>query len=530
MNHMPFRPTLLRRCSQDKLDSFIAAISTFTASSSPSPPAGAVPAARTPAAYNKLMSAYSSVGRSDEVIRLFHSFPFPPTALLYTTLISSLAVSGCHHAARSTFASLLRSGLPLTPSAFTALLKLRTTASIDSWYKIVEAMDALGCSPDAAVYNCLILLLCDYQQVGEALGVLDLMAENGIYPNVRSYTAILKCYCEQGKVLHAERFVDAMIEVGCLPDVVSYSVLIDGLCSVGEFGMVERILEESEDKGWTPNAVTYNIYMSALCRMGFLDEAFRQFQIMESGGLSPTVETVNILFDCLCRGSMFTEAESLLGCEELGWDVDVFCYNTLMSRLCDAGGFVKVLKLLVDLLKKGIGPDVFSFTIAIRSLCRGGKLQLAKCLMENEGIGYDVVAFNTMLHGFLMVGDVQSVRLTYNYMISRNVLPNDFSKAMVIDSYCKEQNSGAAVKFFLEYSGDRYVHDHFLRLNNWLVKERQLSYVRYLLDELRFQGFALDVCIFNSLVRIFCFEGYCKHEIEIVSHMLDSMLAKVPNT
>jgi hypothetical protein len=57
-----------------------------------------------------------------------------------------------------------------------------------------------------------------------------------------------------------------------------------------------------------------------------------------------------------------------------------------------------------------------------------------------------------------------------------------------------------------------------------------LSYVRYLLDELRFQGFALDVCIFNSLVRIFCFEGYCKHEIEMFSHMLDSMLAKVPNT
>jgi pentatricopeptide repeat protein len=70
MNHMPFRPTLLRCCSQVKLDSFIAAVSTFAASSSPSPPTGAAPATRTPAAYNALMSAYSSVGRSDEVIHV----------------------------------------------------------------------------------------------------------------------------------------------------------------------------------------------------------------------------------------------------------------------------------------------------------------------------------------------------------------------------------------------------------------------------------------------------------------------------
>jgi pentatricopeptide repeat protein len=107
------------------------------------------------------------------------------------------------------------------------------------------------------------------------------------------------------------------------------------LCSAGEFGMVvERILGESEERGWTPNAVTYNIYMSALCRMGFADVAFRQFRIMRKRGLSPTVETVNILFDCLCRGSRFIEAESWLERSELGWDVDVFCYNTALSCLC----------------------------------------------------------------------------------------------------------------------------------------------------------------------------------------------------
>ncbi|KAK3147979.1 hypothetical protein QOZ80_3BG0289100 [Eleusine coracana subsp. coracana] len=481
---MPFRPTLPRRCLHDwKLTSFISAVSSLASSPSAALPAGAAPAARTPAAYNALMSAYSSAGRTDEVVRLFRSLPFPPNAPFYTTLISSLANSGCHHAALAAFASLLRSGAPLTSSAFTALLNWRGGASPEFYFKVVlQAMDALGCSPDAAAYNCLISMLCDKHKMEEALGVFDLMLDKGVLPTVRSYTAILHGYCQQGKLRHAERFVDGMIQVGCLPDVVSYSVLIEGLCIVGEFGMVERILEESEEKGWTPNAVTYNIYMAALCRINDSDEAFRQFHIMRSRGLSPTVETVNILFDCLCRASMFIEAENLLEySEELGWDVDVFSYNTLMSRLYDAGYFIKVLKLLVHLIKKGIGPDKLSFTIAIRSLCRTGKFRLAKSLMENEGIEYDVVTFNTFIHEIYKARNFQGVQLTCANM--PRGMPDDFTNAMVIDSFCEEQKFYSATKFFLDcLKKDGYVPDHLCRLNSWLIKAKQFRYVWCLLD------------------------------------------------
>lgn len=74
---------------------------------------------------------------------------------------------------------------------------------------------------------------------------------------------------------------------------------------------------------------------------------------------------MSIVFDCFCRDSRFSEAVCLLEhSEELGWHDDVFCYNTLMVRLCDINDFARVFKLLVDLLNKGIGPDMFSFTIA----------------------------------------------------------------------------------------------------------------------------------------------------------------------
>jgi pentatricopeptide repeat protein len=483
------------------------------------------------------MSAYSHAGRPEEVLRLFRSLPFPPTAPLFTTLISSLADSGHYRAARAAFSSLLVSGHQPTVSTFTAMLKAHGPVSANGVYHIFGAMIAAGCAPDAAAYNCLISILCDNQRVEEALGILEFMADNEIRPTIRSYTAVLRGYCEQGMVLEAERFVDTMIQVGCPPDVISYSVLIEGLCRVGEFSKVERILGESEEKGWTPNAVTYNIYMSALCRMGLSDEAFRQVDVMCSRGLSMTIETVNILFDCLCRDSRFSEAVCLLEYSgELGWEVDVFCYNTLMSRLCEVGDFARVLKLLVDLMKKGIGPDMFSFTIAIRSLCGAGKFQLAKYLLDNERMAYDVVAFNTLIHGLCVVGDLHGVIQIYMDMISRNVAPNNFTIAMVIDSLCKQKKFLTAINFLVEPSvkylvpgqeslGKYLVPDHFVRLTNWLVKAKGLGYVLIFLRKMRAKGLVLDVCVFNSLVRIFCWEGYCRRDnFYEVSLILDSML------
>nr|ABF94645.1 expressed protein [Oryza sativa Japonica Group] len=474
------------------------------------------------------MSAYSRAGRHGEVLRLFRSLPFAPTAPLFTTLISSLAASGRPLAARAAFASLLKSGVPPTASAFTALLRSSSDA-LDFVDSVFRAMEALGCSPDAAVYNWVISMLCDFQLVQEALGFLDHMLENGPRPTARSFTAILRAYCEQGRFFDAGRLVDTMIQNGCPPDVVSYTVLIEGLCRVGEFSTVEMILGESESQGWMPTAVTYNIYMSGLCRMGFLDEAFRQVDIMRGRGLSVTAETVHILFDCLCRNAMFSEAVCLLEhSEELGWDVDVFCYNTLMSRLCDVDDFARVLKLLVDLLKKGIGPDKFSFTIAIRSLCRAGKLRLAKCLIENKGIKYDVVAFNTLIHGFCIAGDLDRVQQTRTDMINRDVIPNNFTDAMLIDSLCKERKFGEAKRFVLDSLVNGLVPDHLIRLNNWLVKAKKMTLLLKLLYEIRCKGIVVDTSIISPLVRVFCWEGYCRRDnFYQISPILDIIVTYV---
>lgn len=48
---------------------------------------------------------------------------------------------------------------------------------------------------------------------------------------------------------------------------------------------------------------------------------------------------------------------------------------------------------------------------------------------------------------------------------------------------------------------------------------------------MRSKGLVLDVCLFNSLVRMFCCEGYCNRETFCeVSLILDSMLECLSST
>ena len=191
---MPFRPSLPRRCPFDRT-------SPPSYSLSPPSPTQARPRPRRlpaqclqlspPPLYNALMSAYSHAGRHDEVLRLFRSLPFPPTAPLFTTLISSLAASGNKSTvldAFSPFASGL--GPPLSLRCLSPSTLPHPSQSV--YHAFFRTMAAMGCAPDAATYNCFIWMLYDSERWDEAWAILDIMLEEGVCPTiVRSYTAIL---------------------------------------------------------------------------------------------------------------------------------------------------------------------------------------------------------------------------------------------------------------------------------------------------------------------------------------------------
>ena len=97
--------------------------------------------------------------------------------------------------------------------------------------------------------------------------------------------------------------------------------------------------------------------------------------------------TVNILLRRICRYSGAEEGKKLL--EEslkFGWEVNVVDFNVVTSAFSAASNWAVASLLLVRMVKMGLKLDERSFNILIFCLCREGKIQKARRILENGGL------------------------------------------------------------------------------------------------------------------------------------------------
>ncbi|XP_010937580.1 uncharacterized protein [Elaeis guineensis] len=484
-------------------------------------------------AYNRLMGAFGQVGEVDEVLRLFREMKESkchPNVLCYNTVINALVMAERLEEAEAIFEEMILSGLRPNVSSYNILIKMHAwyARRFDLAYEVLLRMKGCGYSPDTTTYSTLIAGLCREGRIREALGVLDWMLEEKCSPTVHTYTPIVQGYCREGRIEEAKSLMATMESVGCPPNCVTYNILIDALCKVGSFDEVEKVLRESELKGWKPNAITYNTYINGLCKSHKAKEAFQKLEVMLGNGLSPTVVTLNILLDCLCRDSKVWEAKCLLErSSELEWDVGVVGYNTVMSRLCEIGTWSAVLKLLSDMFKKGISPNTQTFNIVIRSLCIGGKFRKAECLVSSRGFIPDVVTYNTMIHWFYLEGKINEVQHLFSNMDVQKITPDAITYKILINGLCRQGKYSEATNCFFRSLEYGYSKDLVLSLTYRLIRSRRLKEMLNLCKGLERQGFFPDVLIFETTIRAFCREGYCRStDIYQVCLVLDKMLQR----
>ncbi|KAJ3698264.1 hypothetical protein LUZ61_001969 [Rhynchospora tenuis] len=481
--------------------------------------------------YPSLIKSLSLSGRPDLSLLLCFSLSSPISPSLLSSFLHSMYLQQ-PHLLQSFLPSLLSNLLPLSSTTFTILSNFLSDYPDLACTAFRSIKD-----PDAIAFGAWIAVLCRAGRIEQAVLVFDKMVERRMQPTVSTCTCILKAYCAEGRVQEAQIFLWAMengIGDGVLPrpDAIMYTAYIEGLCLVCAFDLVEKELKRAEEDAstWKPNSVTYDVYISGLCRAGMLAEAFHQVGIMRKKGLQPTIKTLNILFDCLCRdpSTVYKAKDLLERSGELEWEVDSFFYNTLMSRLIEMGEPVSFLKPLTDMVKKGIKPDICSFTILAQGLCKAGKFRLAKFIITSPEIEVDVTAYNSVLHELYKVGDFQQQRKLCNEMLDKNVSPNKFTYGMIIDSFCKEGNFVQAMQCAFGLLDDRLSGpDLIYRLNKWLVVYGRFGDVFYLLDEMSHRGF-LNPPLFNSLINALCSKGYCKGvEFYRISLILDFLLQRI---
>ncbi|XP_042419243.1 pentatricopeptide repeat-containing protein At1g09900-like [Zingiber officinale] len=486
------------------------------------------------ASYNMLMTAIAEIGDVEDLLRLFQEMKrgkCKPNVLCYNTVINALVEAGRLEEARATYEEMFCLGIRCNLSSYNILMRMHACCSkdFDSAYKVILIMKKDGICPDVTTYSILITGLCSDGRIEEAWGVLDRMLEEKCQPTIRTFIPIVQGYCSEGKIKEAKRLMATMENVGCSPETMTYNILIHALCKASKFDEVEEILVESDCKGWRPSEITYNTYMDGLCKSGKTKEAFKQLENMLMIGLYPTEYTLNILLNCLCYDSKeVLVAKCLIERSfELKWDVTVVDYNTVMSRLCDAGYWVGVLKLFNDMIKKGITPNLRTFNIVIHSLCIGGKFHKASCLMNSGDFIGNVVTYNTLIHWFYLDGNINEAQHAIASMSAKNIMLDEITYGTIVDGLCRSGKFLEAIDFFHMSLEHKFSSDLLLRLIYRLVKNRGLKELLKLFTGIEKRGLFLDGLIFDSLIKAFCNQGVCQSiDMPSVCIILDKMLVR----
>ncbi|CAL4900577.1 unnamed protein product [Urochloa decumbens] len=505
------------------------------------PPLPSRPGSPHPYDYNRLMSAHAAaaewggpgaVAGADRALHLLDEMRSllgrRPDAACFTTAAAALSSASQPGAALAVLNAMAVDGVAPDATACTVLVGVYACRLrwFDAAYEVVRWMAANGVVPDVVTYSTLISGLCSAGRVAEALGVLDLMLEEGCQPNAHTYTPIMHAYCVSGMIHEAMKLMETMVAAGFVPSTATYNVLVEALCKAGAFKEVDALLEESSVKGWTPDTITYSTYMDGLCKAGRVDKSFALVDKMLSEGLRPNEITLNILLDGVCRGSTAWAAKCLLECSaEIGWHVNVVNYNTVMRRLCDERRWLAVIKLFVDMVKKGMAPNSWTFSIVVHSLCKLGKHHEALCLLGSGDFIADVVAYNTLIRHLSFLGKTGEAYLVLDEMIEKGVTPNNITDSLVVDCLCGEGKFLVALGYLNRSLEDGLSRSAVSSIVRGLIAGGKLRELHTLIGWILGQGFILDVYMYQELIIAFCKKGYCRGtEMYKVNHTLERML------
>ncbi|KAM2954371.1 hypothetical protein FF1_032659 [Malus domestica] len=181
----------------------------------------------------------------------------------------------------------------------------------------------------------------------------------------------------------------------------------------------------------------------------------------------------------------------------------------------------------------GIKPDVSTFNILIKALCRAHQIRPALLLMDemsNQGLHPDEKTFTTLMQGYIEKGDMNEALKMRDQMVAHGCLSTNVTVNVLVNGFCKEGRVEETFSFIEKMLDESFSPDQFTfnTLVKGLCRVGHVTHALEIMDVMLQEGFELDIFTYNSLIS-----GLCKlGEIEEAVELLDQMVSRdcSPNT
>ncbi|KAL7618275.1 hypothetical protein Lser_V15G02036 [Lactuca serriola] len=283
-----------------------------------------------------------------------------------------------------------------------------------------------------------------------ALLFIRQLKESGFKHDLETYMAVVRllCHWDWGMDATSDNLINDVID-NTNWEVVTFEIsddLFDALMEEKLIKAVDGLVE---------------VYASA----GKFEEAIHTLSEMKSkGGLVVSTRTSNFVMWELIKQDKEEMIVSVF--RELmrnGMIPDVLTYAILMKDICRNGCLKEAWNVIEEMKEAGVEPNALIYSMYINGLCRKGKTDLAFQLVKNlrkSNKPVDVLAYSCVILGFLKESKLQDAEDVFLDMKLRGVVPDALCYGNLIRGYCQKGDIDKALDLCKEMESRGIKTDH----------------------------------------------------------------------
>lgn len=355
------------------------------------------------------------------------------------------------------------------------------------FHQLFDEMAEFGCEPDALTYNVMIKLCARVERKDLLVFVLERIIEKGIALCMTTLHSLVAAYVGFGDLETAEKLVQAMRDGRRdICKILREDVNSDDEDSGNENDLFEKLL---------PNSINYCGESPELPRAVAPDS--RIYTTLMKGYMKAgrVTDTVRML-------------EAMRHQKDSTSHPDHVTYTTVISAFVKAGSMDRARQVLVEMGRIQVPANLITYNILLKGYCQQLQIDKAEDLMremvDEAGIEPDVVSYNTLIDGCILVDDCAGALTYFNEMRKRGIAPTKVSYTTLMKAFASSGQPKLANKVFDEMLKDPRVKVDLVAWNMLVegyCKMGLIEEAKSIIQRMKDNGMYPNVATYGSLAN-----------------------------
>ncbi|KAL2554701.1 Pentatricopeptide repeat-containing protein [Forsythia ovata] len=367
---------------------------------------------------------------------------------------------------------------------------------IKKFLQLFDEMPEFGCEPDSLTFNVMIKVCARVERKDLLVFVLERIIQKGIPLCMTTLHSLVAAYVGFGDLETAEQMIQAMSEGK------------KDIC---------RILRESNFEDQYPNED------GASGKLGNESDVFEKLlpnSIDPSNSEPPELPKVfapdSRIYTTLMKGymkvgrvtDMVRMLEAMRHQEDRTGHPDHVTYTTVISAFVKAGSMDKAQQVLAEMARIRVPANLITYNILLKGYCQQLQIdkaeELIRVMISDAGIEPDVVSYNTLIDGCILVDDSAGALAYFNEMRKRGITPTKISYTTLMKAFALSGQPKLANKVFDEMLNDPRVKVDLVAWNMLVEGYCKLGLIdeaKSIIQRMKDTGFHPNVATYGSLAH-----------------------------